>query len=564
MSSPIRPAVRRIRILFLGGLLISFAYSMQLRRHRQVEVPMPSSPPAVEVGADAATLNLKLVERGSEAPVSATVSVNGGAVEGERAYLEHSLRLSANRHKGPIRFRPLNYYFFADGTLSLKVPPGRCTVEVRKGYEYIPSHRTFELDQGQVLDATVSLSRWIDMAALGWYSGDTHIHFERTGTNDDDLLTLTSARDIRYAFSLSMNTRGYSLGRAFESWHQAHGLGDGSVRNRGPYFLTSGQEYRTRTLGHVTILMGREYVPGAGHTRSTDSGPSLGVIGDQARKLGGAIGLNHGGYTRLEADSLALAGKMDFLELLQFGGYRGLGLDGWYDFLNLGYRWPIVGASDYPYTRELGDCLTYVRASRPPTPREFVEGLVRGESFATSGPMLRVTVNGKQPGESILAEGKTGLELQVEIRVSSPLYPVRYVDLIRNGRVVSREFAAEGRAYWELTRRIEASSSGWVAVRAYSDAGTEAHSNPVYVYLDGKLPFDDDACGQILARLDSSIRTIPEATLAEQVRTLRDRLARYRDSGDSQGLALPSVARIAEAERKRSTAGPAARGATSR
>ena len=281
--------------------------------------------------------------------------------------------------------------------------------------------------------------------------------------------------------------------------------------------------------------MGREYVPGAGHTRSTDSGPSLGVIGDQARQLGGAIGLNHGGYTRLEADSLALAGKMDFLELLQFGGYRGLGLDGWYDFLNLGYRWPIVGASDYPYTRELGDCLTYVRASRPPTPREFVEGLVRGESFATSGPMLRVTVNGKQPGESILAEGKTGLELQVEIRVSSPLYPVRYVDLIRNGRVVSREFAAEGRAYWELTRRIEASSSGWVAVRAYSDAGTEAHSNPVYVYLDGKLPFDDDACGQILARLDSSIRTIPEATLAEQVRTLRDRLARYRDSGDFPG-----------------------------
>ena len=565
MSSPIRPAVRRIRILFLGGLLISFAYSMQLRRHRQLEVPKPSPPPPVEAGADAATLNLKIVERGSEVPVSATVSVNGGAVEGEEAYLEHSLRRSANRHKGPIRFRPLNYYFFTDGTLSLKVPPGRCTVEVRKGYEFIPSHRTFELDPGQVLDGTVTLSRWIDMAALGWYSGDTHIHFERTGTNDDDLLTLTSARDIRYAFSLSMNTRGYSLGGAFESWHQAHGLGDGSVRSRGPYFLTSGQEYRTRTLGHVTILMAREYVPGVGHTRNTDRGPSLGVIGDQARELGGVIGLNHGGYARLEADSLALSGKMEFLELLQFGGYRGLGLDGWYDFLNLGYRWPIVGASDYPATRELGDCLTYVRASRPPTPREFVEGLVRGESFATSGPMLRVTVDGKQPGESILAEGKNRLELQVEVRVSSPVYPVRYVDLIRNGRVVSRDFAAQGRASWELSRRIELSSSGWVAVRAYSDAGTEAHSNPVYVYLDGKLPFDDDACGQILARLDSSIRTIPEPTVAERVRTLRDRLARYRDTGDSQGLALPSVARIAEAERKRSTAGRAAvKGATSR
>ncbi len=558
MPSPIHPAVRRIRILFLGGLLISFAYSMQLHRHRQLEVPKPSPPPPVEVGADAATLNLKLVERGSEAPVSATVSVNGGAVEGEEAYLEHSLRRSANRHKGPIRFRPLDYYFYTDGTLNLKVPPGRCTVEVRKGYEYIPSHRTFELGPGQVLDATVSLSRWIDMAAQGWYSGDTHIHFERTGTNDGDLLTLTSARDIRYAFSLSMNTRGYSLGGAFESWHQAHGLGDGSVRNRGPYFLTSGQEYRTRTLGHVTVLMGRGYVPGAGHTRNADKGPSLAVIGDQARDLGGMIGLNHGGYTRLEADSLALAGKMDFLELLQFGGYRGLGLDGWYDFLNLGFRWPIVGASDYPATRELGDCITYLRAPSPPTPREFVEGLVRGESFATSGPMLRVTVNGKQPGESILAEGKARLELQVEIRVSSPLYPVRYVDLIRNGRVVSRAFAADGRADWELSRRIEASSSGWVAVRAYSDAGTEAHTNPVYVYLDGKLPFDDDACGQILARLDASIRAIPEKSLVERVRELRDRLARYRDTGDSEGLALPSVSRIAQAEDSRSTPGPPA------
>ena len=45
MASPIRPAVKRIRILFLGGLLISFAYSMQLHRHRQLEVPKPSPPP---------------------------------------------------------------------------------------------------------------------------------------------------------------------------------------------------------------------------------------------------------------------------------------------------------------------------------------------------------------------------------------------------------------------------------------------------------------------------------------------------------------------------------------
>ena len=57
-------------------------------------------------------------------------------------------------------------------------------------------------------------------------------------------------------------------------------------------------------------------------------GPSLGVIADQSHELSGFIGLNHGGYYRMEADALGLAGKTDFLELLQLGGYRGLGLDG--------------------------------------------------------------------------------------------------------------------------------------------------------------------------------------------------------------------------------------------
>ena len=131
--------------------------------------------------------------------------------------------------------------------------------------------------------------------------------------------------------------------------------------------------------------------------------------------------------------------------------------------------------------------------------------------------------------------------------------------------MVYRDFAAEGRSYWELSRRIEASSSGWVAVRAYSDGGTEAHSNPVYVYFDGKLPFDDDACGQILARLDSSLRAIPAESVLARVRDLRDRLARYRDTGDAQGLALPSVSQIAQTEQDRSTAGAVAvKGAISR
>ena len=123
----------------------------------------------------------------------------------------------------------------------------------------------------------------------------------------------------------------------------------------------------------------------------------------------------------------------------------------------------------------------------------------------------------------------------------SPRYPVRYVDVIRNGRVVTRKFAPQGRAQWNFTDRISLDQSGWIAVRAYGDAGTESHTNPVYVYMAGKLPFDDDAAGQILTRLEGSIREIPNRAVNDSLKKIKFHLELYRDQGQSDGLALPAV-----------------------
>ena len=514
--------------------------------HRPTEISdgYPKPPPPTDPGPDAATLKITVKDRETGEVVSATASVNRGAHEPEKAgnpLYPYALRRSANRHKGPFRFRKIDYYFYTAGAFQVKVPPGKCVVEVRKGYEYAVTRRVFDVKKKEVLEATVYVSRWVDMAKRGWYSGDTHIHFDRTGTNDDTLLSLTSAKDLRYAFILSMNSDGYDKGEEFESWHQAKGLGEKSIYRKGPYRISSGQEYRAWDFGHVTIVMGDDYVPGVGRIEDANLGPSLGVIADQAHRLRGFIGLNHGGYHRQEADSLALEGKMDFLELLQFGAYRYLGLEGWYDFLNIGTRWPIVGASDFPYTRELGDNITYVYSEKEPTVRRFMELIARGESFVTSGPMLFVKVNGKRPGEFITLEKKQETTLNVEVEVLSPRYPVRYADVIRDGRVVTRKFAPEGRAQWNFTDRVSLDQSGWIAVRAYGDAGTESHTNPVYVYMAGKLPFDDDAAGQILARLEGSIWEIPNREVQERLKKIKRSLELYRHKGQSDGLALPAV-----------------------
>ncbi len=509
----------------------------------------PTPPPTVDPGPEAATLKVVVRDRYTNEVVSAVVSVNDGAQQPDQdPYRSFALRESANRHKGPIRFRQLDYYFFTDGSFSIRVPPGRCKIEVSKGYEYLPAEQILHLEKNEHTETVIYVRRWIDMSRRGWYSGDLHLHFERTEDNDDLLFTLTSAKDIKYGFLLSMNTKGYDQGGEFESWRQAKGLGDQSNSRRGPYHISSGQEYRPQSLGHVSIVLGDGYVPAMGRSENVNDSPSLSLIADQAHQLNGFIGLLHGGYDHMEADRLGLEGKMDFLELFQFGGYRGLGLEGWYDFLNLGYRWPIVGSSDFPYTRELGDCLTYVTAKTVPTPREFVQQVAAGASFVTSGPMLFLEVNGRSPGDFLAFTSESKIEVEVRVKVRSPIYPVRCVEIIRNGRVVERKFAPAGRAWWEFVNNVPVSESGWIAVRAYGDAGTDAHTNPVYLFVDGKRPFDSDACDQILARLSGSTRSIPNAAIQRQLERLANRLREYRDRGDDSGLVLPPLPKTANTQ----------------
>ncbi|HUU27732.1 MAG TPA: CehA/McbA family metallohydrolase [archaeon] len=506
-----------------------------------IEIDKPVPPPTVDPGPEAALLRVRLVDSATGARINATACVNDGAEEPESdPYREYSLRLSGNRMKGPIRFRALKYYFYTDGLFEVRVPPGRVTMEFGKGYEYAPRKVSLDAAPRDTVELEVALERWIDMAARGWYSGDTHIHMNRTGANDDTLLVITSAKDIRYAYILSMNTKGYAQGAQYESWIQARGLGDASATRRGPYFLSSGQEYRASTLGHVTIILTDSYVPGVGPVRDVDQGPSLGVIADQTHMLRGYIGLAHGGYDKQEADCLLLRDKMDFLELLQFGGYRSLGLDGWYDFLNLGFRLPIVGACDFPYTRELGSEITYVWSESAPTPRSFAGALAEGKSFATSGPMLFLTVAGKKPGEIITLPAGADTTLEVSIKVESGIYPVRYLELVVNGWVVARELAGEPKTLWQLEHRLRVRESVWVAARAFSEAGTDAHTNPVYIYAGGRLPFNRDSARNILARLDGSIETIPSREIVSRLEKVKADLTALLE-GKKHLIPLPVI-----------------------
>ena len=58
----------------------------------------------------------------------------------------------------------------------------------------------------------------------------------------------------------------------------------------------------------------------------------------------------HGGYSQ-EIWADAALGAVDSVELLQFGIYREIKLEGWYNMLNAGYRFPAAAACDVFVTR---------------------------------------------------------------------------------------------------------------------------------------------------------------------------------------------------------------------
>lgn len=486
--------------------------------------------PAVADGDDAAELDVVIVDRQSGEPAYCRVNVvgsDGNFYEpADNELAPWSLQRAANRQgKGPFRY--YGWFFYSSGAFHVKVPAGPVRIEVWKGYEYRPAVRVARAAAGRALKVRIELERTVDMKSLGYYSGDTHIHLNRRTEDDDQrTLDLMAAEDIRYGTILCMNDpRTYSGLMDRQEWPQQRGFGPTSVRSRGPYAIASGQEYRCGTYGHICLLMHHKMVL-EGLTVDPNNWPVFGLVGRETRTLGGYSFHAHGGYSQeIYADFAQRA--TDGVELLQFAEYRGISLDGWYRMLSVGYRFPAVGASDFPYCRALGDCRTYIYSPEPPDFAGWARAAAEGRSFFTTGPLLLLEANGRRPGDVLELRGSGPHRVDVSVRVRCEVAPVTHVELLVNGRRADDLAAPAGiRGDWlELTSQIELSEPAWIAARAYSSIeaarpDAEAHTNPIYLSIDGRSPYREADLDWLVARLDERLADLEARTFDEKPKAL--------------------------------------------
>ncbi|MBM4005746.1 MAG: hypothetical protein FJ295_21075 [Planctomycetes bacterium] len=583
------PVCLRLRMALLT-LLLLIAHSTNAVRANHDDLPQPESDPADDAvlftppgfdrpgvraiarGDHTGVINLSILDRATGKPTPARVNViaadgnyyqpqenplaafglgvpystvlNGVVPPGEEPLYGVGNRPGA----GPLRY--IGWYFYCSGQTQVRVPPGPVRVEVWKGIEFRPETATTHLEAAATQDVTISLERTAGMTERHYYSGDTHIHLNRRTESDDQrALDLLEAEDLSRGFLLCWNRfHHYSGTMGRMSAPQMRGLGPDSIVWRGNCALASGQEYTSSSYGHACFLMHWRLALSE-QTAITTDWPLIGVLGREVRAMGGYAFNAHGGHSQeIFADIASRA--TDGVELLQFAAYRGIGVEGWYRVLNIGFRFPAIGASDFPFCRSLGDSRTYVHAPTAPEPGEWARLASEGRSFFTTGPLLLLEVEDQSPGGTIDKRGKGPHRVRVRLRCRSEVTPVAQIDLIVNGLAIDRFLVPrlEQQGKWlELEREIELSESSWIAARAHSSGNgskpdAESHTNPVYVNVDRRAPYREKDLDWLLERIQDQIDAVSRRKFEERSRVIafcessRDELLRIRAVGG-----LPSI-----------------------
>jgi hypothetical protein len=454
-----------------------------------------------------------------------------------RVYPSQAKRLAPD-----FAFHPQIYR--GDGE-NLKLPPGKYTFEVGRGPEYLPERREVEVPAGPKFVEKFALKRWIDPAAMGWYSGDHHIHAAgcahyskpTEGVLASDMIRQTLGEDLKVGCNLTW-------GPCFDFQKQFF-TGDIDKVSKYPYLLRYDVEvsgFGSHQSGHLVLLRLKDEIYPGGD--SDKHWPTLGLNTLKwAKRQGAVVGPAHSGwgldvkdtklpnytippYSGIGANEYVVDvthevpgpdGKptpaVDFMSLVDTPSVWELNM--WYHTLNCGFRTRGSGETDFPciYGERVGLGRSYVRMGDKLDFDNWCEGIREGRNYVSDGMshLIDFRVND-------LAVGDKGSELRLDqpatVHVTAkvaallgetPNNAIRNkpyaeqpywslerarlgdgrevpVELIVNGKPVARQTIAADGTMRDVSFDTKIDRSSWVAMRILPSS----HTNPVFVLVGGK------------------------------------------------------------------------------
>ncbi len=432
------------------------------------------------------------------------------------------------------------------------VPPGKYTLTVQRGKAY----RTWQQDLEVAADTalTVPLKRWIDMAARGWYSGDTHIH--RTL---EEIGNVVLAEDLNVVFPL---TNWVTIADTPPS------AGNKNLSGNIPDHLLviddqhvvwpRNTEYEIFTVGGERHTLGALFVLGhAGALQQTV--PPWAQVIEAARKADPDVLFDMDKLAWPFAMLLPTIAPDATYELANnhmwrtefafrdwytptpnfiqppFGAKEG-GEREWIEFtwgmyyalLDCGFQMPpSAGTANGVHPVPAGFGRVYVHLPDGFDYQSWRKGLQAGRSFVTTGPMLFATAGGHDPGHQFRFSGDQSTEIPIHLEILSE-QPLTFGEVVINGRPqhllrVQNKRTESGAYRNVIDQKIKPTRSGWFAVRFWEDRDGGrvrfAHSAPWYVQIDDQPVRPRDEEKQYL------------------IRRIQDEMQRSRGVVSQQGMA---------------------------
>jgi hypothetical protein len=453
--------------------------------------------------------------------------------------------------------------------LEVQLPPGRYTVTVERGKEYVTNSVALDVPaKGDIPPLDIELVRWIHMSQLGWYSGDTHLHRDLS-----EMPNLVMAEDLNVAFPLSHWITNADVdpisGNRITSNQIKPGQAPPKTIKPEPILVDpSHLVYPLNTEYEIFSVQGKQHTLGAfvviGHKTPFDiKVPAVIPAAKWAHREGGLIDLEKHSWPWslvivpiMQVDLFELANNHCWRTDFAFGQWtidaagdymhlekdvKGLTEWGWIDFgfqtyyalLNCGFRLqPTAGTGAGVHPIPAGFGRVYVQVDGDLTYDKWMHGLRSGRSFVTTGPMLFTTVNEQPPGH-VFEKAQPGTMYRVRGSVESP-HAVSRLEIVVNGEVVKSiqpkavAISAGANLTSTFDETINVPGSGWIAVRCFEDVPNKrvrfAHSSPVHIEVA------DQPIAPRRAEIDYIIRRVKEEIARNRGILNADQLAEYEQA----------------------------------
>lgn len=420
------------------------------------------------------------------------------------------------------------------------LPPGTYNVIYGKGPEYFTQSREIVVPAGKdSITVPFRVRRWIDMAELGWYSADHHIHAAGCSHYESPAEGVLAAHmwrqllgeDLKLGSNLTWGPSWYYQKQFFTG--KDHPLSTAQTLLRYDVEVSG---FPSSHAGHIVLLRLKEDdYPNATKIEQWPTW-TLPVL-QWARSQGALTGYAHSGWgltpvtptkdlpnyvtplmDGIGANEYVVTVAHNAVDFYSAGDTPAPAeLNMWYHTLNCGFRVRISGETDFPCISDerVGRARIYAKLDKLSFDG-YMQAIRDGNSYVSDGysHLIDFTVNGVRLGEknselkvpangtlnvSVKAAGllseqqeETGMQIAQRNAYQAPYWHIERarigssrkipVELVVNGVAVARqEIDADG-SWKTVNFSHQVTQSSWVAVRIYQSS----HTNPVFALVNNK------------------------------------------------------------------------------